>query len=523
MPDAAILVRGRIWELIGMEERRRAELMLVNVRWLVLLLTAVGFSGMKQAPIPHVIAAAVVLYNGIATLLCMSPTLYSRTHALVTYGTRACDLAAITAALYFFWPDSRYLYFAYVFVVIGTAIVLPSPWSLGVAAAAALAQAAATYPLAEPDGMYAWGRHAAVLMVVLLVVADLGGFLSRYYRRSDAQSRSVARLRVLQRLAETSASDHLLSFVQLVGELALDYTGAAKCTATLWGAEVPAVAVTVEGSGGGKTARPERINESGPEDEPGGVMLVTSVPVVEPFTKGKDLGFTLRARVKVRDNPANLDIVAHGLRQPVTEDDISAMTIFANQVGIVLEQTHAAASLRQAAQTDAVTGLLNKRALMTRVIEVVGQSRVANKPVAVLMLDLDGFKNYNDIHGHLAGDTVLEQVGSVLRNHTRERDVAGRFGGDEFVLVLNECDVVAASEAARRILSDIENAVRAKDKGDWPQVTASCGISVMPDDGTTVDALIKAADTCLLQAKQLGKSRLFVSGLSLDKDWFRQR
>lgn len=506
-----------------MEERRRAELMLVNVRWLVLLLAAVGFSGLKPVPIPHLLTAAVVAYNGTATLACISPLLYSRTHSLVAYGTRLCDLGAISAAVYVLWPDGRYVYFAYVFVILGTALLLPPVWSMIVALMSAASQGAATFLLYGPEHLDSWARHTGILAVCFLIAAYISTFLSRHYRRGEQQARSVTRLRVLQRLAETAASDHLPSFVQLVAELALDYTGAAECTVVLYGENVAPVGVTVEATSTGKTARPARMPEPPADDAGASVLLVTGSPLVEPFTKGRDIGFTLRARVKVKAARAQLEMVAHGLKEQITEDDVSALTIFANQVGIVLEQTHAAASLRRAAQTDSVTGLLNKRALMARMIEVVGQAKAANKPLAVMMLDLDGFKNYNDIHGHLAGDAILERVGAVLRDHTRERDVAGRFGGDEFVLVLNDCDAVAASEAARRVLSDIEHAVRPKEKNDWPQVTASCGISILPDDGSTVDALIKAADTCLLQAKQLGKSRLFVSGLSLDKDWFRQR
>jgi diguanylate cyclase (GGDEF)-like protein len=305
--------------------------------------------------------------------------------------------------------------------------------------------------------------------------------------------------------------------VQVLAESALDYIGAATCTVAIAGGETTPVAIVAERVGGRAECRPAKAPAQQPSSGPSETTVVASELDVETFTEGGRQAFRLARPVMVRGMKALLQIEAKGLSHPLGDEDKSAMAILASHMSMVLEQAHTAAVLQHAAQTDAITGILNKRALMSRLAEEVGKAAVSERPLALLMIDLDGFKNYNDVHGHLAGDALLERLGAVLRSHTRPQDVAGRFGGDEFVLALPGCDAVAASDVARRLLSDVEKMQQDDDPG-WRRVTASCGVSVMPQDGNSIDALVKAADTCLLYAKQLGKKRLFVSGLSLDQD-----
>src|SRR4029077_7480856 len=114
---------------------------------------------------------------------------------------------------------------------------------------------------------------------------------------------------------------------------------------------------------------------------------------------------------------------------------------------------------------------------------------------AVLVLDLDGLKKINDTYGHLVGSEALCRLANILRIHCREVDTAGRYGGDEFVLVLPETEITAARRVADRISE------RLKNDGDEPPVSVSIGIAVYPQDGRTIDDLFSAADRVLYQAK----------------------
>ena len=161
------------------------------------------------------------------------------------------------------------------------------------------------------------------------------------------------------------------------------------------------------------------------------------------------------------------------------------------------------------ARHDPLTGLPNRLALakqLTMMCEGLSSHLTNASRFAVLALDLDAFKPINDIHGHSAGDRLLQEVSSRLQKGVRSLDVAARVGGDEFVILLPGADARIAAETARRLIDAVrEEVALSSDVSVRPML--SVGIAIAPDDGTRESALLKAADNALYAAKKAGKGR----------------
>ncbi|HET7671582.1 MAG TPA: diguanylate cyclase [Burkholderiales bacterium] len=159
------------------------------------------------------------------------------------------------------------------------------------------------------------------------------------------------------------------------------------------------------------------------------------------------------------------------------------------------------------AYSDPLTGLANRTSLGPSLEQAVQRARRRNGKLAVVFIDLDGFKQINDAHGHDAGDALLVELAARLRKHLRASDLVARLGGDEFLVVLEDIqDLLPVEIVARKLLAEIMH--------PFPtgrtevNVTASIGISVLPDDAVDAAALIKHSDTAMYAAKQAGKNTL---------------
>ena len=125
-----------------------------------------------------------------------------------------------------------------------------------------------------------------------------------------------------------------------------------------------------------------------------------------------------------------------------------------------------------------------------------------------MMLDIDHFKAFNDVHGHAGGDALLAQFGKLLQEHSRGEDIACRYGGEEFTLILPEAGIEAALQRAQAIRTAVES-MRVQHLGrELPQVTVSIGVSAFPGDGETPESLLRVADEALYRAKHNGRNRV---------------
>jgi diguanylate cyclase len=164
--------------------------------------------------------------------------------------------------------------------------------------------------------------------------------------------------------------------------------------------------------------------------------------------------------------------------------------------------------IKQVAKTDMLTGLLNRRGLSEAMSEVLGDTGSPGEPVSVIMLDIDHFKQVNDTYGHLVGDNVLKMLSKLLTDHIKGKDIAARFGGEEFILVLPQTPINGAYVLAEHIRSGLQK-IKWKIKGTGQlmgQISISLGISLYRA-GESLEDVIQRADDALYQAKNTGRNK----------------
>jgi diguanylate cyclase (GGDEF)-like protein len=205
----------------------------------------------------------------------------------------------------------------------------------------------------------------------------------------------------------------------------------------------------------------------------------------EPVRRGDDVAavLVLGWRRRIDSLPA-----------PVT----TGIALLADEVAVVLERADLLAQLEALSRTDALTGLPNRRDWVPRLEQEIARASRDDCPLTVALLDLDLFKRFNDAHGHQAGDRLLKAAAAAWRSHLREVDLLGRYGGEEFVIVLPGCAPGEAAEVLERL--------RAATPGG---VTSSVG-AVGWAPGEEAETTLARADALLYEAKQAGRNRVLV-------------
>lgn len=204
---------------------------------------------------------------------------------------------------------------------------------------------------------------------------------------------------------------------------------------------------------------------------------------------------------KVQDVSEKLAVVNQALQGEVRDRHR-----LEHQFAAVVEQEQAA---RDAALHDVLTGLPNRALFDDRLEHGLAQAKRHSGTLAVMFIDLDGFKKINDSYGHDAGDSVLQTIAGRLKENTRDDDTVSRYGGDEFLYLLTGIgDEQNIMLIAQKIIKAIQAPceIRVGDLNVSTSVDASIGISIFPKDGSTADALVKSADKAMYRAKQ-AKSR----------------
>jgi diguanylate cyclase (GGDEF)-like protein len=189
---------------------------------------------------------------------------------------------------------------------------------------------------------------------------------------------------------------------------------------------------------------------------------------------------------------------------------------FSTRVALALVNLKLREGLRWQSIRDSLTGLFNRRYLEESFEREMRRAVRSRRPLSVLMLDIDHFKNFNDCFGHAAGDTLLAALGVFLRSHTRGEDIACRYGGEEFALILLDASHEFAHKRAEQLREEVKN-LHIQYRGlALEHITLSLGVSSYPANGDSPSNLLRIADAALYRAKTEGRDRVVVGQLMKD-------
>ncbi len=197
-----------------------------------------------------------------------------------------------------------------------------------------------------------------------------------------------------------------------------------------------------------------------------------------------------------------------------TKADLEMLEMFATQAAIVIRNARLYGKIEQIAVTDELTGLFNRRGYFQLGEREFERTLRFNRPLAALMLDIDHFKLVNDIHGHACGDQVLRELADCLRQNTRGIDVAGRYGGEEFALLMPETLLPEAMHLAERLRQSVAGLIipACPAPGDFPpdeiRITASIGVAILSKNVPSLADLLGRADHAMYRAKAIGRNRV---------------
>lgn len=199
-----------------------------------------------------------------------------------------------------------------------------------------------------------------------------------------------------------------------------------------------------------------------------------------------------------------------------SREDLELLELIASSAAVAMQNARIHQEQQILAITDSLTGLYNRRKFFEVANTELERSRRFNRPLSILMIDLDHFKEYNDTYGHQSGDELLTRLANELSSSLREFDTLARYGGDEFVLLLPEIDEENAQKVARRLISLLEDmrVTIEKSNGSQTHLTMSVGLACFPKHGTDLSSLIKAADRALYKAKEAGRNRCMIYNIN---------
>jgi diguanylate cyclase (GGDEF)-like protein len=195
------------------------------------------------------------------------------------------------------------------------------------------------------------------------------------------------------------------------------------------------------------------------------------------------------------------------------QEEVETLAAVAKQAAIIIENARLHERLKEQAITDPVTGLYNHRHIHQRLDEEFARACRSSQPLAVLMMDMDNFKFFNDTRGHLVGDEALRHAAGVFRKTLRVSDIIGRYGGDEFLAILPETSRDEAERVGQRIVSLLaEHPFWLTDSGQQEPLEVSIGVACYPDDTTVSLELVALADAALYNAKRMGGAQVIPAG-----------
>ena len=196
----------------------------------------------------------------------------------------------------------------------------------------------------------------------------------------------------------------------------------------------------------------------------------------------------------------------------LSEADKEKFVIMAHQFALALRRVKLHQEVEKTAITDGLTEMYTRSHTFNRFEEEINRAKLKKIQTSFLMIDVDHFKELNDHHGHLTGDKILRKIAKIIKKNIREIDIGGRYGGEEFCIILPDTDSEGAQYAAERIRHAAEETeIRAYDAN--VNITVSIGVATYPKDGQSVSEIVDKADWALYRAKKQGRNRTCTFGV----------
>lgn len=390
-------------------------------------------------------------------------------------------------------------------------------WRLEVAALALTAPVAVLMALSYPTLGLSGVGGAAALLALMLVVAHFGFEVAGLH----AQVRAMEKISAVS-VSQTSAPKVVERFLHLGG-------GLVSCDrAALWLVDdartrLKRTAETPERSGSSDAAPVSiRFGEGlvGRVADRRLPLLVhdgARDPRLTPEERGRRAGsFSLMLLPLVAgDETVGVAQFERDAPGAFTDRDLARVRALAGLAAATIANVHSHRDVYTQAVTDSLTGLYNRRYMQDVLLEERRRAHRYGHPLSVIMLDVDGFKTYNDTYGHVQGDVLLRMSAALLRENVRDVDIVGRYGGEEFIIVLPETPSAEAYQAAERLRLSIARTVFPGFPDD-PDLavfkTISLGVATFPDVTDDPQALVTLADNALYRAKRGGRNRTVMAG-----------
>lgn len=197
-------------------------------------------------------------------------------------------------------------------------------------------------------------------------------------------------------------------------------------------------------------------------------------------------------------------------KQQFTQAKQQLASAVAEHIALALANLKLHEALQQQSIRDPLTGLFNRRYLEESLERELNRASRKQQPLGIIMIDVDHFKKFNDSFGHEAGDTALRELGTFIIKQIRGADIACRYGGEEFILILPEASLNTTRERAEQIRQGAKHLALQNRRQHLDAITLSLGVAVFPEHGLTGESVIHAADAALYRAKSEGRDRTVV-------------
>ncbi|MFO7983651.1 MAG: diguanylate cyclase [Desulfuromonadales bacterium] len=365
--------------------------------------------------------------------------------------------------------------------------------------------------------------HQYDMVLIDLLIGRMAAKLLHLKRDKDVHREKTLSSRLLTAIAELSSCNNRTELYHKLLELSAKLLGATKGSVMLCDEERKAL--HIEAALGMNPQLAQRLNVQIGGSYAGRVLNDGKPLLVENIEKHSDMSINSRPRFNTNSflsfpllngettvGVLNLsDKKDGGFFTDTDKDNLSALTVCFSGLLRGATAQEQVSHLEELSMTDPLTGLHNRRFLTLRMEEELNRSSRQELNLAVMMIDIDHFKKYNDLCGHLAGDQALEKLAAILKGSSRVMDVVTRFGGEEFCIVLPGASRAETGVVAARIQETIEQETFvAEELLPLGRLTASIGIAFFPRDGKTPDGLLSAADGALYKAKAAGRNAISV-------------